>query len=664
MNMLDPTAIPNPKSYTRDDIQGLFVRRFKKDVQEQMERAFHERITTRHAGPASGAEEHAYDLLSQASFASFDRSPRTGQLLFRTVLEKALFSSPAACRATISNRLKKLASVQTPEAVHDRQVLEELARAVEAVVPERFSRYQTLLQLLRPGGKFNWSPQPSDDRIVLFTERVETLKFLREQLRQDLKLRPDQIEVLHGQEGDDKQVQEIVENFGREQAPVRVLIATDIASEGINLHFLSHRLIHFDIPWSLMVFQQRNGRVDRYGQEQRPHIAYLCTQSSNAKIRGDQRILELLTEKDEQAQKNIGDPSAFLGVYDQAQEEIATGKAIEESLSAEQFNRHMEQTAKTVDLLAILMGDAPVEKGETAATRKRTMPSLYSTDLEYVIAGLARDERLDSHHDRDRQMVSLTVPKDLERTLKRVLPRGAMPEDGRLRLSSDRRLLQQKIKELRSGERRWPEVHLLWDLHPAVEWLNYKLLVNFERGHAPVITLKGVLVKDELVFLLEGEIPNRKGQPVVHRWFGVRYERGKFAGVEELPSFLERTQFHHKEYPNPDHEPEVTHAKTLLHEAVKHGQSYMSECRNRVHEEIKPKLEAAFARLEQLQQAKQLRLEYEFQEAALAPLRMRQKQARQSRIDRLFAQHRAYVADTLTTEDAAFLRVAAVFRGE
>ena len=60
-----------------------------------------------------------------------------------------------------------------------------------------------------------------------------------------------------------------------------------------------------------MVFQQRNGRIDRYGQSQQPLIRYLLTDSSNQKIKGDNRILEVLIEKDQQAGKNIGDPSEF-----------------------------------------------------------------------------------------------------------------------------------------------------------------------------------------------------------------------------------------------------------------------------------------------------------------------------------------------------------------
>ena len=84
----------------------------------------------------------------------------------------------------------------------------------------------------------------------------------------------------------DDQVRQTVEDFGKTKSKLRLLIATDIASEGLNLHFQSHRLVHFDIPWSLMVFQQRNGRVDRYGQRQTPLIAYLFNETAQ---REDQR---------------------------------------------------------------------------------------------------------------------------------------------------------------------------------------------------------------------------------------------------------------------------------------------------------------------------------------------------------------------------------------
>ena len=121
--------------------------------------------------------------------------------------------------------------------------------------------------------------------------------------------------MLHGQLSDTDQ-QELVDRFGRLDDPIRVLLCSDVASEGLNLHFFCHRLVHFDLPWSLMVFQQRNGRVDRYGQKHQPQIIYLFTETEVDRIGGDLRILEILQKKDDQANLNLGDPASFLNVYD------------------------------------------------------------------------------------------------------------------------------------------------------------------------------------------------------------------------------------------------------------------------------------------------------------------------------------------------------------
>lgn len=61
----------------------------------------------------------------------------------------------------------------------------------------------------------------------------------------------------------DKDQQEIVEAFGSGDSPVQILIASDVVFVGINLHYKCPHLLHFDIPWSLLLFQQRNGRIDR-----------------------------------------------------------------------------------------------------------------------------------------------------------------------------------------------------------------------------------------------------------------------------------------------------------------------------------------------------------------------------------------------------------------
>lgn len=204
----------------------------------------------------------------------------TGQL-FQTSLEKALFSSPAACLQTVGRRLKKLRQKYDDEEIRDIRLLQEFETALQAIKPADFSRYQRLLKLLKDES-YGWDRKAEDDRIVIFTERVDTMEYLYEHLAKDLKLKTKEIAKISGAMSDEEQ-QQIVENFGRDKADVRILVASDVASEGLNLHYLCHRLIHFDLPWSLMVFQQRNGRIDRYGQKQQPDIRYFEEQTENEK---------------------------------------------------------------------------------------------------------------------------------------------------------------------------------------------------------------------------------------------------------------------------------------------------------------------------------------------------------------------------------------------
>ena len=665
MNMLNPTAIANPEDYGPDDIKGLFLRRYKKDVQAQIAGSFLDRQVRRHIVPASPEEEAVYDCLADAQFLSFDRTRRTGQLLFKTVLEKSLFSSPAACLSTIRQRLRKIETEPGSDAESDRQTLAQITETLERIGPANFLKYQRLVEILRPGGDMKWDPANPNDRIVLFTERIETLQFLKHNLIRDLHLRPEQVAVIHGSGIEDVDLQQVVADFGRDRAPVRLLLASDIASEGLNLHFLCHKLIHFDIPWSLMVFQQRNGRIDRYGQERQPHIAYLYTEPHHPEVRGDVRILELLMQKDEQAAKNIGDPSVFLGVFDANEEEKMTGKAIEERLAPIEFNQRMEKAAED-DLLSILLGDAPAPSGQTARSHCRTFPSLFADDLTYFREGLSALNPavdLQADFDPERQLVTVTVNDDLRRTF-RALPGEAIPEDGRLHLTTNRERVKKAIKDSRAEDSNWPNVHLLWDLHPVMEWLNFKLMVAFGRKQAPAIRLAGALSPGESLFLIQGEIPNRKGQPVIHEWFAVHFEGQRYAGVLPLEDILRRTQLGTRAYPNPG-EFEISVAiHSLLPDAVAGARRYMSARRRAFEDDLQARLQEVIRNLAGLQDRQLSFLELEYPEdQTLIGARRNKKLERKRHIGEIFADHRRWVEDTLTTEDSPFLRVAAVFLG-
>ena len=80
---------------------------------------------------------------------------------------------------------------------------------------------------------------------MIFTERLTTLAFLQEHLPQDLGIPKTAIAALDGSLPDTEQMA-IVKQFGQRHEPVRILIATEVASEGLNLHYLSHKLIHFE----------------------------------------------------------------------------------------------------------------------------------------------------------------------------------------------------------------------------------------------------------------------------------------------------------------------------------------------------------------------------------------------------------------------------------
>jgi hypothetical protein len=154
----------------------------------------------------------------------------------------------------------------------------------------------------RSGDPATWMPR----RLIIFTEYTDTKRYLEQQLRAAIAGtdgEDERIAVYHGGMGEDaREAVKRAFNEEPERHPLRILIATDAAREGLNLQHHCADLFHFDLPWNPARLEQRNGRIDRKGQpapEVRCHYFVL-------EQRPEDRVLDTLMEKTERIRKQLG----------------------------------------------------------------------------------------------------------------------------------------------------------------------------------------------------------------------------------------------------------------------------------------------------------------------------------------------------------------------
>lgn len=151
----------------------------------------------------------------------------------------------------------------------------------------------------RPDG--NWL----NERVVVFTEYAATLEWIERVLRQR---GYDQVlEVIQGSTPIEER-EKIRARFTEspDKHPVRVLLATDSAGEGIDLQRHCHRLVNFDIPFNPSRLEQRIGRIDRYGQTQRPEIFHFMPPSGSSTYEADMKFMGIIATKIGQATLDLG----------------------------------------------------------------------------------------------------------------------------------------------------------------------------------------------------------------------------------------------------------------------------------------------------------------------------------------------------------------------
>lgn len=207
-------------------------------------------------------------------------------------------------------------------------------------VPSRFrgsdSKFEKLLELLE-----QVQQEEPDAKVLIFTFFVGTSRYLQERLTAKgftaLRIAGDVPSDPKRPEKDERG--NVMRQF-REDAAVRVLVSTEVGSEGLDFQFC-HHVVNYDLPWNPMVVEQRIGRIDRFGQKSdKVHILNLVVEGTV-----EDRILLRLYERIGIFRESIGQLEAILGEeISELQKDYVGGK-----LTPEEAEQRVEQAARAIE---------------------------------------------------------------------------------------------------------------------------------------------------------------------------------------------------------------------------------------------------------------------------------------------------------------------------
>jgi ERCC4-related helicase len=337
LSILDPQRFTRGIEVEAKELEPIMVRRLKEDLR-RLGQPFPERRIEpiRISGlPPDAPELRLAEMLDD--YRSSSAGGARARFLFAN-LQQRLFSSIAAFDRTLSTHRRTLARKRATELqieadaelTDDNDLIEiatdqarselgNLGAAIANVdrmlaittatrdLPD--ARVEAMLdwiqaELLDP--VFAWRER----RLILFTEWDDTRRWLVERLKEGLLQRSQgrvdlekRILVFTGQTSlDERDRIKIAFNAPFEREPVRILVCTDAAREGLNLQARCHDLIHVDLPWNPSRLEQRNGRIDRKLQ---PSKVVTCRYFFYEQREEDQ-VLDALVRKTETIRRELG----------------------------------------------------------------------------------------------------------------------------------------------------------------------------------------------------------------------------------------------------------------------------------------------------------------------------------------------------------------------
>lgn len=188
---------------------------------------------------------------------------------------------------------------------------------------------------LRNGGQFL-----DDERGLVFTEYKDTLDYVIARLRAEGLSEPVVRRLFGGSSLAERAV--VMDAFTSADDPARLLVATDVAAEGLNLQTSCRYVLHYEVPWNPMRLEQRNGRVDRHGQA-RDVTAFHFSSSADE----DVDFIDYVVKKVHQVREDLGSVGE---VFDRALDQRFAGTEIDPDEVERRLSITLEQASQRSDL--------------------------------------------------------------------------------------------------------------------------------------------------------------------------------------------------------------------------------------------------------------------------------------------------------------------------
>lgn len=317
-------ALLDPLSCERDELgeltsgalalrKELVVRRLKRDLPESSD--FPERVL-RHIGVGKDLDQAEAQLVGRVEefLLEFKKETASGSHLAAEILQKRVSSSWPAFVNTFRAVREKNAAFHTPkwDALADQASslasLDQRKKQAKYKAFERFLKEHVI---------------PESKKVVVFTEYADTLDFLFECIRADFpktslaSITGSEVKAFFGGKILDSSLsltrEDIESEFSSHESPLQILLCTDSCSEGVDFQKACSVLLHFELPWSLIRMEQRNGRIDRFGQKHPPQIFNLVYETPATP---DQRILNKIAQRLDEARKEFGSVSSLIEELD------------------------------------------------------------------------------------------------------------------------------------------------------------------------------------------------------------------------------------------------------------------------------------------------------------------------------------------------------------